>query len=162
MVDEVIDIVDKNNQVTGNATRREMRDGRLIHRASYVLVFNNKGEIFVHKRTITKDVFPGYYDVAAGGVVLAGESYEASADRELFEELGIKAPLVSRFDHFHDTTDNRVWGRVFTCIHEGPMKFQESEVESGEFMAVKDVLGMSLEKPFTPDGIEILHKCLEG
>ena len=158
--EEVITIVDEQNQVVGKATRREMRKGRLIHRASYVLVFNGQGKLFVHKRTTTKDIYPGYYDVAAGGLVLAGESYEASAARELFEELGIRAPLVYRFDHFYDTADNLVWGRVFTCVHEGPMTFQEEEVESGEFMGVDDVLAISREKPFTPDGIEILHKCL--
>ena len=158
--DEIIVIVDENDNEAGSATRLEMRIKKLIHRASYVLVFNNRGELFVQKRTTTKDIYPGYYDVAAGGVVLAGESYIDSADRELFEELGIRAPLVFRFDHFHDDSENRVWGRIFTCVHDGPMTLQEAEVERGEFMAIGDVLRMSIEKPFTPDGIEILHKCL--
>ncbi|NIR17298.1 MAG: NUDIX domain-containing protein, partial [Desulfobacterales bacterium] len=72
---------------------------RLPHRATYILVFNSGGELYVQKRTQTKDVFPGYYDVAAGGVVLAGESYEEGAVRELLEELGIRGtPLEELFD----------------------------------------------------------------
>ena len=160
VAEEIIEIVDEENRVTGSATRGEMRLNGLIHRAAYVLVFNSRGELFVQKRTMSKDIYPGYYDVAAGGVVLAGENYESAAERELLEELGIRSTLVFSFDHFHDTSENRVWGRIFTCLHEGPMTFQESEVESGEFMAVENVLNMSIEKPFTPDGIEILQKLM--
>ena len=72
--DEVVIIVDEENNEVGAVPRREMRAGRLLHRATYILVFNSRGELYVQKRTQKKDVFPGYYDVAAGGVVLAGES----------------------------------------------------------------------------------------
>lgn len=160
--EEIIVIVDEHNREIGQCTRKAMRRDRLIHRASYVLVFDRRGDLFIQKRTMTKDVYPGYYDVAAGGVVLSGESYEESAERELFEELGIRAPLAWCFDHFHDDAENRVWGRVFTCIHNGPMVLQQDEVENGEFMPVSEVLEMSGLVPFTPDGIEILRNCLDS
>ena len=59
--------------------RTSPRDAGLAlpHRSTYVLVFNSQGDLYVQKRTLTKDVFPGYFDVAAGGVVLAGETYVA-------------------------------------------------------------------------------------
>ena len=57
------------------------------------------GDLYVQKRTLTKDVYPGYYDVATGGVLQAGETYEQSAERELAEELGIRnIPQVPLFD----------------------------------------------------------------
>ena len=77
--DELVLIVDKDNNETGSAPRHEMRAGGLPHRACYILVFNSRGELFVQKRTMCKDIYPGYYDVAAGGVVLAGESCHLSA-----------------------------------------------------------------------------------
>lgn len=158
---EIVAIVDEANRVTGQASRAEMRAGKLIHRACYILVFNRRGELFVQKRTLSKDIYPGFYDVAAGGVVLAGESYEESAGRELLEELGISAELTVGFDHFHDSTDNRVWGRVFTCRHDGPMRLQPEEVAEGFFLALPEVLAFSRREPFTPDGIEILNLCLQ-
>jgi isopentenyldiphosphate isomerase len=158
---EMVAIVDEDNRVSGQASRAAMRAERLIHRACYILVFNRMGELFVQKRTESKDIYPGFYDVAAGGVVLAGESYEESADRELFEELGISTELEFRFDHFHDAADNRVWGRVFTCRHDGPMRLQPEEVAEGFFLALPDVLALSRRAPFTPDGIEILNLCLQ-
>ena len=80
--EELVEIVDRDNRPIGALTRRLMREQGLIHRAAYILVFNTAGELFLQKRTLTKDIYPGYWDMAAGGVVLAGESYEAAARRE--------------------------------------------------------------------------------
>ncbi len=115
---EIVQIVDRANQIIDSAPRSVMRERHLIHRASYILVFNSKNELFLQKRTMTKDVFPGTWDIAAGGVVLAGESYEESAIRELDEELGVtEVNLQFHFDHFYEDENNRVWGRIFTCSH---------------------------------------------
>src|SRR5499427_10330210 len=109
--DEIVVIVDEHNNVVGAAPRREMRGQRLPHRSTYILVFNSQGALYVQKRTMTKDVFPGYYDPATGGVVLAGESYEQSAIRELEEEMGIRqVPLTWLFDFYFADQRTRVWG----------------------------------------------------
>ena len=99
--DEIVQIVDDENRPVGAAPRRRMRAEVLPHRATYIFVMDGGGRILVQRRTDTKDLFPGYYDLAAGGVVAAGESYEECAVREAEEELGIRdTPLVERFD-FH-------------------------------------------------------------
>jgi 8-oxo-dGTP pyrophosphatase MutT (NUDIX family) len=160
--DELVIIVDKENTEVGVVPRREMRSGRLRHRATYILVFNSKGELFVQKRTQTKDVFPGYYDIAAGGVVLAGESYEEGALRELEEELGIReTPLTSLFDFYHKDEHIRLWGRAFTCEYDGELVLQKEEVESGQFMRVEEVFRLAAKKPFTPDCLYVLQRYLE-
>ena len=159
--DEIVTIVDEHNQVVGSATRADMRARKLPHRSTYVLVFNALGELFVQKRTATKDVFPGYYDVAAGGVVLAGESYDDGAKRELEEELGIRnIPLRNLFDFYFVDHDVRVWGRAFSCIYNGKITLQEEEIESGEFLPVRTVLLRAKTEPYTPDGIYVLYRLL--
>lgn len=158
---EIVAIVDKDNQVIGSATRSEMRAKGLGHRATYILVFNPQGELFVHKRTMTKDVCPGYYDVVAGGVVLAGESYEESAARELEEELGIRdIPLKTFFDFYYEEPNSSVWGMAFSCEYNGEMVLQEEEIESGEFMSVEEIFEMAEKEPFTPDGVYVLKRYL--
>nr|WP_246325460.1 NUDIX domain-containing protein [Dissulfurirhabdus thermomarina] len=142
--------------------RRRMRERALPHRAAYVFVFDGAGRLFVHRRTRTKDVYPGCHDVAAGGVVLEGETYEAAAARELAEELGIRGvALDRRFDFEHREAGNHVFGRVFTCVHDGPVVLQPEEVESGAFMEIPEVLAMAARgEPFTPDGLAALRRLL--
>lgn len=161
--EEIVTIVDKHNQVSGSVTRAEMRAGNLCHRATYILVFNRKGELFVQKRTMTKDIYPGYYDVVTGGVVLAGESYEESALRELEEELGIKGiPLKTLFDFYYEEANSSVWGRVFSCEYDGEMVLQEEEIESGEFLSIEDIFKMAGKEPFTPDGQYVLKRYFKA
>lgn len=156
--EEVVAIVDAENRVVGKAQRSEMRRQNLPHRATYILVFNQKGQIFVQKRTQSKDIYPGYFDVAAGGVVLSGETYEASAQRELREELGVTAKLEFLFDRYFEDGRNKVWGRVYRCRHEGPFVLQETEVESGAFMTPDEILAAD-KANFTPDGLACLVDC---
>ncbi len=157
--DEIIQIVDRDNLELKAVSRRVMREQGLIHRASYILVFNEKHELFLQKRTATKDVYPSCWDVAAGGVVLSGESYEQSAERELEEELGVSGvSFTPLFDQYFEEENNRVWGRIFSCVHNGPFQLQKEEVASGSFMKVSDIFELSKKEKFTPDGIDILYK----
>lgn len=157
--EEIVQIVDRNNLEVEGLPRRIMREQGLIHRASYILVFNEKQELFLQKRTDTKDLYPSCWDVAAGGVVLAGESYEESAARELAEELGVDdVSFTPLFDQYFEEEDNRVWGRIFSCVHNGPFQLQEEEVAYGCFMNVAEIFKLSEKEDFTPDGIGILRK----
>ena len=157
--EEIIQIVDRQNKPVTSKPRHIMREQGLIHRASYILVFNSKEELFIQKRTMSKDIYPGYWDVAAGGVVLANESYEVSATRELEEELGItEVTLTPLFDHYYEDRNNKVWGRIFKCKNEGPFILQEEEISFGRFISIKEALLLSAQEPFTPDGLEIILK----
>lgn len=157
MRDELVAIVDPGNNVVGAAPRWQVREQGLLHRATYIYVFNARGELYVQLRTMTKDVYPGYLDLAAGGVVLAEESYEVSAARELEEEMGIAGvELEPWFDFYF--AEGRVWGRAWSCEWNGELCLQEEEVESVVLLRPEDVLqGMSAAKPFTPDSLMALR-----
>jgi len=160
--DEIVTIVDEHNTVVGTAPRREMRAKNLPHRSTYILVFNARGELYVQKRTLSKDVFPGYYDPATGGVVLAGESYQQGAVRELEEEMGIRdVPLTWLFDFYFADERTRVWGGAFSCVYDGPVVLQEEEVESVTLMTPEEILRRAETDPFTPDGLYVVRRYLE-
>jgi isopentenyldiphosphate isomerase len=160
--DEIVTIVDEQNHVIGAVPRREMRAKRLLHRSTYIFVFNTSGDLYVQKRTMTKDVFPGYYDPAAGGVVLADESYEVGAQRELAEEMGIhNVPLTHHFEFYFAAPQSRVWGSVFSCVYDGEIVLQEEEVESGAFLPIEVILRRAQTEPYTPDGLYALSRYLE-
>lgn len=159
MTTETVSIVDSSDRVTGAAPRPQMRERGLIYRVNYILLFNRAGDILVQRRTAGKDLYPGLLDLAAGGVLLAGEDYATSAARELQEELGVSPPLTAHFNlWFEDATHppaKRTWGRVFSCTHEGPFTLQPSEVASVEFMPVQSALALD-EAKVTPDSRQAL------
>jgi len=161
--EELVEIVDQDNNPIGAVTRRIMRQQNLIHRAAYVLVFNRNGQLFIQKRTPTKDIYPGYWDLAAGGVVLAGESYLESAQRELQEELGLAGvKLAHLFDQYFEESGNRVWGRVFSCVHEGPFILQKEEIVHGRFIGLDEIEALHQTEPVTPDGMALLRLLPRG
>jgi len=161
--EEIVVIVDDNNRVIGAAPRSHMRARGLTHRATYILVFNSAGDLFVQKRTQNKDIYPGFYDVATGGVVAEGETYEACAERELEEEMGIRGVLLTPFlDFYYANGTNRVWGRAYACVHDGGIKLQREEVESGQFLEPEVILRKSETEPYTPDGLYVLRCYLES
>ena len=162
--DEVVIIVDRANNIVGSATRRTMRAERLPHRCSYILVFNSRGELQVQKRTTIKDIYPGYWDPAAGGVMQVGETYEESAAREVAEELGVRGvELRPLFDMWFEDTLSCVWGRAFTCVYDGPLELQAEEVQFVEAMTPAVVLRRAAAgERFTPDGLLVVERYLQG
>lgn len=157
---ELVDVIDADGKTIGVTTRREMRVGRLPHRCAYVLVFNTRGDLFVHLRTASKDVYPSHWDICIGGVLTAGENFDPGAIREVREELGIEAkfePLFP-FRYFDDKTE--VHGHVYRLIHDGPFHLQVEEIVRGEFSLIAEVLSRVEREPFCPDGVEVLKRYL--
>jgi len=158
---ELVAIVDERNHVVGSALRAVMRREGLIHRAAYILVFDSRGRLFVQDRTMTKDIFPGYHDLCTGGVVAAGEEYEESARRELEEELGVKdVPLTFHFDFYGEYAGQKAWGRVFSCVSDGPFILQPEEITGGAFLDTDEVRSLIRREPCTPDSVYVFERYL--
>jgi len=159
--DELVAIVDRENNVTGAVTRREMRAQGLTHRATYIAIFNSQGQLYVQRRTMTKDVYPGLFDPVAGGVVQAGESYEVSAVRELAEEMGITGvEMTPQFDFYFEDGAGKVWGRLFRCSWDGPVVPQPEEVAEVLMFTPEEVLAEPAR--FTPDGYYAIARLLQS
>ena len=148
---EIVLVVDGENRPVAELPRHRVRSENLPHRATFIFVFDRRGRVLVQRRTSIKDIYPSYYDLAAGGVVAAGESYEECAEREAAEELGIRGTaLAPKLDFYYEDERNRCFGRVFTCVHEGPFTLQAEEVESVAFHTVEEIAAGDVA-PVTPD-----------
>jgi isopentenyldiphosphate isomerase len=156
--DEPVDHLDRDGNTIGVVTRAEMRQRRLWHRSTYVLVFDTHSRLFVHLRTPTKDVYPSYWDVTIGGVLAAGESFDEGARREVREELGIDIPVEPLFPFRYEDERCAVHGMVYRALHDGPFHLQPEEIVRGEFASVEEIWQRSRREPFCPDGLEVLRQ----
>lgn len=157
--DELVDVIDAAGNTVAVVTRREMRAKRLPHRCTYVLVFNTAGELFIHLRTASKDVYPSHWDTCIGGVLLAGESFEQGVRREIKEELGIEAVAEPLFPVNYVDASTFAHGMAYRLVHDGPFVLQAEEIVCGEFVSMAAVLERIEREPFCPDGVMVLKKC---
>ncbi len=158
---ELIAWVDEQDRVLGALPRAQLRSRGLIGRGTFILLFNSAGELCVHRRTLSKAVYPGYWDIAAGGMVAAGESYALSAERELAEELGIGGAVLH--DHgrfFFDQPENRIWCGVFSAVSDAPLVPQPEEVLEARFMSLEAAQRDTELKPYCPDSLVALQHYL--
>ncbi len=153
--------VDEHNDVLGSVTRQQVRISKLCHRATYVFVFNSKGQLVVQERTLTKDIYPGYFDPATGGVVSEGEYYDQAAYRELEEELGITDVILTpHFHFFFKNEDCQVWGKVYSCKYDGGFACQPDEVAGTLLEFPRDILANRFNRLYTPDSLVALKRFL--
>ena len=158
---ELIAWVDEADQLLGSLPRAELRRRGLIGRGSFVLLFNSAGELCVHQRTLSKAIYPGYWDVTAGGMVQSAESYAESAQRELQEELGIDGvELQAHGCFFFEQSDNRLWCGVFSAISDAPLQLQPEEVLQARFISVEQALTESWTLDYCPDSMRALKRYL--
>ena len=148
-LDELFDVVDVNDRVTGQMARREVHARGLRHRAVHLLVVNRAEQVFLHKRSKTKDLYPGYWDSSAAGHVGAGEEYDESARRELAEELGCRPEFppkrLFKIEARGETGQEFVW--VYRVAAEGPFTLQPDEIECGDWFAPAEIDRWIAERP---------------
>jgi isopentenyl-diphosphate delta-isomerase type 1 len=147
--EEIFDVVNDRDEVIGQAPRSEVHRRKLNHRAVHVLVFNSRGELFLQKRSMLKDCFPGAWDSSASGHLDRGEHYDVCAVREVREELGVQLPTTPdrlfRIEACEETGREFVW--VYQCRHEGPFNLHPQEIERGGWFAPTEITQWMASKP---------------
>lgn len=157
--EEIGVLVDEQDRVIGTAPRRDIRSRNLLHRGVAIIVRNPAGEIYVHRRTETKDVFPGMYDMVVGGMVTAGESYEGTARRELAEELGVElVEPAFLLKHRYRGDRNNAWMSLYEVVWPGSIRHQEEEISWGAYMTEEEIAAKLDEWPFAPDHLEVFER----
>ena len=133
---ELLDVVDENDNVVAVKTRGEIHASGLMHRAVHILLFNSRGELFLQKRSMSKDEQPGKWDSSAAGHVDSGEDYLDCACREIGEELGIvvERPLQALFKLPASARIGNEHCMVYSYCFDGPLVLQADEIDDGEWV----------------------------
>ena len=158
--DELVDIVDEFDHVVDSVPRRVMRAERLRHRAVFIAVVDGMGRLLVHRRSPAKDVWPGWCDIAVGGVVGAGETYLEAAHRELAEEIGVTTETLAELDlgesRPYDDDQVSLLARCYLVTSEGPFTFDDGEVIEAWWVHRDGLDDLLVREKFLPDSLALL------
>ncbi len=158
MSEEIFDVVNERDEVIDRQPRGEVHRLGLKHRATHVLVYNARGDVFLQKRSMQKDRQPGLWDSSASGHLNSGEDYDACAVRELREEIGLAVaqPLERLFKiaACAETDQEFVW--VYRCQSDGPFALNAEEIERGGWFAPAEVTRWMAERPLDFAGALLL------
>lgn len=161
---ELFDVVDENDCVIAQRSRQEVHRLGLRHRAVHVLVFNARGELFLQKRSMNKDCFPGRWDSSASGHLNPNETYDDCALREVHEELGLS--LECRPQRLFKITACAETGQEFVWVYrgqaEGPFHLHPEEIETGGWFTAETVTDWVARRPveFASGFVLIWHRLM--
>jgi 8-oxo-dGTP pyrophosphatase MutT (NUDIX family) len=159
---EPVEWVDEHDRVIAVVSRSRMRTENLRHRSVAVIVTTNDGRLVVQRRAGTKDLFPGWWDIGAGGVVTAGEARNTSARRELHEELGVEADLRFIGVGSHDDESSKEICHVYTAVHDGPFHAIDGEAVEIRAVTAGEFSELSTRVAFLPGSLALLLPHVPG
>ncbi|MCM1335982.1 MAG: NUDIX domain-containing protein [Bacteroides sp.] len=154
---ELFDLYTRDREPTGKTAPR----GTPLPEGFYRLVvhicfFNEKGEMLIQRRQPFKSGWSGMWDVSVGGSALAGEDSRAAAERETFEEIGLRVSLDRPVltIHFDEGFDD--W---FVAVRDVPIEeltLQPEEVAEVKWAAREEIAEMIREGRFIPYREELI------
>lgn len=144
-MDELLDIVDDEDTITGQEMRSTVHELGLQHRGAHVFLFTRDGKMLAQKRSADRVASPSALDCSVSEHVKAGESYLEAALRGMKEELGVAGvkikPLVT-FKMNYGINDNEI-SRLFEgVVDPEKVKFDPVEIEEVGYYTVNEIREM--------------------
>lgn len=145
-ISEMIDIVNDDDVVIGSMPRAQAYAENHRKRIVYVFVIDPETHhIGLAVRGKNVSWRPLHYTATVGGHVMAGETADMAAMREMYEEIGIDRPviLLDKQCASDPTNDQRFIDYIYvTCAAAEDLRLDPVEVERVEFMPLADALKM--------------------
>ncbi len=152
-LEEYFPLIDENGTVIGKATRRECHNGsKLLHPVVHLHIFNSRGDLFLQKRSMSKDIQPGKWDTAVGGHVDYGEDIETALRREAREELGVTGFMPRKLARYiFESAAEREMVNTFSTVYDGEFSIDPVELDEGRFWDIDEICRNIGKSVFTPN-----------
>ena len=157
-MDEYLDIWNTDGQPTGKkCLKDEAHQKGWFHPTVHIWFYTNTPSLLLQKRGLSKQTYPGFWDVSVAGHVSAGETILEGALREVKEEIGldIKQTDLRLLDVRKNT--NRFENGIIDCEFQhvflakldtavSNLKIQEVEVDAVRLFSFEELQQCILKK----------------
>lgn len=161
--EETIDILSIGSNTSGKMVF--VPNGRMLkkmahvtgapHMAAHIWIFNSRWEVLIQKRSLTKDSYPGLWDISAAGHISSGETMLQWAMREISEEIGLdiqeddlipvgyyREEVKFAMKGYENGWHNNELNGIFLLRYDGDVKslaLQEEEVADVKFIPLSQL-----------------------
>lgn len=164
MITEKWDILDENGTPTGKHTLRGqtfLKNGE-YHLVVHIWIMSPDNKFLIQRRSEKKRLMPGEW-AATGGAAISGEDSFTAANRELYEELGIKSDKTNlkkliRIKRRNSLLD--IWF-IETNLKVSELKLQKSEVAEAKWVSREQLDNMIANGTFHNYGNEYFSKVFD-
>lgn len=150
---ELWDIYDKDRKKTGKLHRRDepMRPGE-YHLVVHVCIFNSKNQMLIQQRQPFKSGWNNMWDLTVGGSAVAGDNSRQAAEREVYEEIGLKIDLSDVLPKFTITFSCGFddYYLIYMDVDLSTLTLQKEEVQRVKWADKEEILQMQENGTFIP------------
>jgi len=150
---ELWDVYDINrNKTNETMVRGEPIEKNNYHLVVHVCVFNSDGEMLIQQRQPFKEGWSNMWDITVGGSAIKGDTSQSAAERELFEEIGLRVDFKNIRPHitmnFNNGFDDIYLIEQDVDINE--LSLQYEEVQKVKWASKEEIFSMIDSGEFIP------------
>ena len=154
------DIYDKNRIKTKKVVKRgiPLRSNE-FHMVVHVCIINPHDQMLIQQRQPSKDWYPNMWDLTAGGGAQSSERSSTAAEREVFEEIGLKVDLASVRPSFTINFERGFddYYVITADVDISKLSLQKSEVKNVKWVSKAEIVRMIENKEFIPYHISLIE-----
>jgi len=141
---EKVVLVDKNDVLTGTLEKMEAHQKGVLHRAFSIFIFNDKGELMLQQRALSKYHSPGLWTNTCCSHPREKEKTIDASHRRLIEEMGFDCEIKEVFSFTYKADvgqglTEHEFDHVFIGKFENDPVINPDEVNDWKFIPMKDI-----------------------